>query len=132
MTLKEQIIQLRNEKKTYQQIMETLGCSKGTIAFHIGKGVRQKQVHRQSINRKKFGDELKQLHGAKCKVCDYDRCLEALEFHHINPTTKKFEVMTHGKRGNKKDIIAESYKCMLVCSNCHRELHTGIISIDIN
>ncbi len=129
MTLKEQILKLRNDGKSYNKIMTKLGCSKGTISYHIGFNVRQKQNQRQSIKRKDFGDELKLSHSGKCLVCGYDKCLEALDFHHIDPAQKDFAVLTHHKRRNKQTIIRESNKCMLLCSNCHRELHAGLFMV---
>ena len=28
--------------------------------------------------------------GGKCGICDYDKCVEALEFHHLDPSQKDF------------------------------------------
>ena len=62
--------------------------------------------------------------GYKCSICGYDRCSDALEFHHTNPNEKDFII---GDRNNTQDwpkIKAELDKCILVCANCHRELHS--------
>ena len=67
--------------------------------------------------------------GAKCRRCGYDKCSSALEFHHIDPKTKKFGVRD-GNTRSLKSMIAESEKCVLLCSNCHRELHCGIWKIE--
>lgn len=48
---KNEIIRLRSEGKTYDEIKAILGCSKGTIAYHCGKGQRQKSVERQIKRR---------------------------------------------------------------------------------
>ena len=32
------------------------------------------------------------LLGGKCSICGYDRCIEALEFHHTNPDVKEFKL----------------------------------------
>ena len=51
----------------------------------------------------------------------------ALEFHHINPAEKDFTV---GDRDFKlKDCIEETKKCVLICANCHREVHAGLWDI---
>lgn len=59
-----------------------------------------------------------------CKICGYNKCKQALEFHHIDPTKKEYRIanlITH-----KEDtIIKELEKCVLVCANCHREIHYG-------
>lgn len=44
--MKEEILKLRSEGKTYDQIKEILGCSKGTIAYHCGDGQKEKTRNR--------------------------------------------------------------------------------------
>jgi 5-methylcytosine-specific restriction endonuclease McrA len=60
--------------------------------------------------------------GNKCSVCGYDKCLQALEFHHKMAKDKEFQLSkyTHCSYKVLKD---ELDKCTLVCSNCHREIH---------
>ena len=65
---------------------------------------------------------LVQLSGGKCSLCGYDRCLAALEFHHIDPTTKEYQLSSGNCHSLEKDI-EELHKCLLVCANCHREIH---------
>jgi hypothetical protein len=66
--------------------------------------------------------------GGKCICCGYNKCNEALEFHHLNPEQKKFGF---GKiRANPTTwniIVEELKKCILVCANCHREIEAGLI-----
>lgn len=69
--------------------------------------------------------------GGKCARCGYDRCLSALEFHHIDPTTKCFEIasaLVHPKAWNL--IVDEVKKCVVLCGCCHSELHEGMWSLD--
>lgn len=56
-----------------------------------------------------------------CAICEYNKCNRALHFHHVNPKDKKFNIC----RGAipKKDLIDEVNKCILLCSNCHNEIH---------
>lgn len=49
--MKEQILQLRQQGKTYNEIKEQLGCSKGTIAYHCGEGQKEKSLTRRRINK---------------------------------------------------------------------------------
>lgn len=63
--------------------------------------------------------------GGKCKLCHYHRCRTALHFHHLVPTQKEFCI------GDAMSLVWETVlkeldKCILVCSNCHGELHEGI------
>lgn len=50
--MKERILQLRKEGKTYNEIREIVGCSKGTISYHCGEGQREKYRKRLRKNRK--------------------------------------------------------------------------------
>lgn len=51
--MKEQILELRAQGKTYNEIKEILGCSKSTISFHCGEGQKEKAYSRNNKNRKK-------------------------------------------------------------------------------
>ena len=64
--------------------------------------------------------------GEKCQCCGYDKCITALEFHHLNPEEKDFSFGNNANRSwqNTKE---ELKKCILVCANCHREIHSGLI-----
>lgn len=68
--------------------------------------------------------ELIELFGGKCEKCGYDKNIAAFDFHHINPDEKSFEIKVQMlKYKNDDEILNEALKCMLLCSNCHRELH---------
>ena len=66
--------------------------------------------------------------GSKCQRCGYDRCVNALDFHHVNPEEKEFQISKdiHSWERMKSELD----KCVLLCSNCHRELHGGIWKIE--
>jgi hypothetical protein len=70
--------------------------------------------------------ELLTLAGGKCVVCGYDRCAYNLHFHHVDPSTKSFE-MTMAAGKSIADYLAELAKCVLVCANCHGEIETATI-----
>lgn len=65
--------------------------------------------------------------GDKCSVCGYDRCADALEFHHLDPSKKDFGISSKGYTRSWDKVKEELDKCILVCSNCHREIHSGLI-----
>ena len=60
--------------------------------------------------------------GNKCSICGYDKCIAALEFHHLNPNEKEFH-LGQAKTTNLIKLRSELSKCILVCSNCHKEIH---------
>lgn len=53
MSLKQQILKLRNDGKSYSYIQKELQCSKGTIAYYCGTGQKEKTEHRRILNRSK-------------------------------------------------------------------------------
>ena len=60
--------------------------------------------------------------GGKCERCGYDKCIDALEFHHLNPDEKDFGLSCGDTRSLEK-LKSEVDKCIMVCANCHREIH---------
>ena len=68
--------------------------------------------------------------GGKCAVCGYNKCIQAMDFHHIEPEYKSFTLS--GSHCRKWKIIEEELKkCIVLCSNCHREYHAGQISLPV-
>lgn len=62
--------------------------------------------------------------GGKCEICGYDKNIAALEFHHIDSSQKEFSLDARRLSNSKWDsLIEEANKCILLCSNCHREIH---------
>lgn len=77
--------------------------------------------------RSEFIDLIREQRGGKCQRCGYNNYKGALEFHHIDPSQKDFTV---GDRDFKlKDCVEETKKCVLICANCHREVHAGLWNI---
>lgn len=66
--------------------------------------------------------------GRKCRLCSYSKCAKALEFHHLNGEDKLFSLSSRIR--SVAVIIAEAKKCVLLCANCHREVHDGISSLN--
>lgn len=64
--------------------------------------------------------------GGCCKMCGYNKCLAALEFHHLDPKSKVFSISVSGNTRSWERIKEELDKCILLCVNCHRELHEQI------
>lgn len=65
--------------------------------------------------------------GGKCSSCGYSKCSDALDFHHKNPEDKTDGISAMLSRPKKRSsVIEEIKKCILLCANCHRELHSGM------
>lgn len=72
--------------------------------------------------RRKMKQKAIEYKGGKCSICGYDRCAAALDFHHPDPNEKEFGIAT-GDYKSFENIKEELDKTILVCSNCHREIH---------
>jgi len=59
--------------------------------------------------------------GGKCQKCGYNKCAGAMDFHHLDPKAKDFTIS--GNFGKWENIKNELDKCILLCKNCHSELH---------
>ena len=71
--------------------------------------------------------------GAFCSECGYNKNYSALEFHHIDKTTKKFGITIRECSNNTmQKLIEESKKCKILCSNCHSEFHNPDFTINPN
>lgn len=79
-------------------------------------------------HRKEVKNRIIYVLGGKCACCGYDKCNEALEVHHLNPEEKEFTI---GDSYNLSwDTLSKELRnCVLLCANCHRELHQNLINI---
>lgn len=66
--------------------------------------------------------------GGKCEICGYNKCFRSLQFHHINPKDKLFGIGSSGCTRSWAKVKNELDKCILVCSNCHGEIHDKILT----
>jgi hypothetical protein len=67
--------------------------------------------------------------GGACVHCGYDRCVAALHFHHLDPGTKSFALSREGVTRSFAEAQAEARKCVLLCSNCHAEVESGLTQV---
>lgn len=127
-------ILLRNEKfKTCPKCNLKLELNEKN--FYINKKIQRlynwckKCNHKDTIDRQRKNKRLAvEYMGGKCQICGYNKCFGALEFHHKNPEEKSFSI------SKIKSIKFESQKqeldkCILLCSNCHKETHENAARI---
>lgn len=77
----------------------------------ISNKERQRKTKQLAVNYK----------GGQCIKCGYNKCNAALEFHHTDPTQKDKDYSNYKTSFDK--LKPELDKCVLLCSNCHREHH---------
>jgi predicted nucleic acid-binding Zn ribbon protein len=56
-----------------------------------------------------------------CSICGYDKCGACLDYHHIN--NKRFRISASRFYRMNSETVEELHECMLLCKNCHYELH---------
>jgi hypothetical protein len=75
--------------------------------------------------RKKMRAMVISYKGGKCILCGYNKCIWALDLHHIFGKEKSFGISARGLTRAWKVVKAEADKCVILCANCHREIHAG-------
>lgn len=70
--------------------------------------------------------------GGSCEKCGYNRCLEALEFHHKDPSQKDFSISSKGYTRSWQRVQQELVKCVMLCANCRRESHAELAALRRN
>ena len=76
--------------------------------------------------RQRQKDNIVYVMGGKCACCGYDKCNQALELHHLDSSQKEFTISRNTNRA-WETVCKELPKTIMVCANCHREIHAGII-----
>jgi len=86
----------------------------------------QRRRHRKryrGLHRKRLHEWINNYKLSKgCAICGYNKCAEALDFHH--PGDKDIGIARLSNKDKSiKRIKKEMDKCVIRCANCHRELH---------
>lgn len=111
-----------------EHIFCSTGCRNkyysGNKNFKWKGGVRDTLRDLENAKRRTLTNKIKAVEylGGSCSDCGYNKCIAALDFHHINPNTKDSDIKSLGQR-KWESILKEIKKCKLLCSNCHREHH---------
>ncbi len=93
---------------------------------------REYLIKAVSKRRKKIREMAIEYKGDKCIFCGYKKFSGALDFHHIEKSDKNFGISAKGYTRSWNRVKQELDKCVLVCANCHREIHAGLIKINNN
>jgi 5-methylcytosine-specific restriction endonuclease McrA len=106
--------------------MSTTKKRKETRTYADRKEYMKKAVIKR---RKKLRQMALEYGGGKCIVCKYDKCKRALGFHHLDPKKKEFGISSKGITRSWEKTRKEIDKCVLLCANCHMEVHEGITQL---
>jgi len=91
----------------------------------------RKEYLKQAVTRRRkiLMQKAIEYKGGKCTICGYSKSTRALSFHHLNPAEKSFGISARGITRSWKKVQNELDKCVLVCSNCHAEIHDGLTQL---
>ena len=67
--------------------------------------------------------------GGRCGACGQGFGPAAMEFHHPDPTKKEFAISVDGIYRPWEKIRKELESCVMLCANCHAEIHAGVRSL---
>jgi hypothetical protein len=122
--IKNNFIQSKNSKVCFKCKIE-----KSLTDFYISKS--GKTAYCKSCTTKvctdrkrKFKELCLNYKGSRCERCGYNKCNRALHFHHLDPKQKDFEISEHKSFILSEKVKEELDKCILVCANCHAEIHS--------
>jgi transposase len=108
----------------------------GRTAFvgRVDGGLRCGRCRSEAVSKRRRSVKrmLVEEAGGECILCGYSRCHRALEFHHLNPRTKEFDLGRTGVSRSLARCRAEASKCVLLCSNCHAEVEAGVAAVPLN
>jgi hypothetical protein len=94
-------------RKAYRQWLKTpVGRT-----YRLQSTLRQIQRHRIWIENYKLAQG--------CQSCGFNRWPECLDFDHLDPKTKKFDI-SHKLQLSISTLLKEIAKCQILCANCHR------------
>jgi restriction endonuclease S subunit len=120
---------LYDEIGSVKKVARLKGHSFETVKKYITVKIKKKVSKSEAVIdwRRRTKVKLVEYKGGKCQICDYNKSINALQFHHLNPNEKDFTIS--GKSLSFERLKNEVDKCVLVCSNCHSEIHEGIINL---
>jgi transposase len=117
---KDKIFQLRSEGKSYSQIQKILGCSKGTISYHLGEGQKEKSINTRGRLRTKIREYIQVYkESVGCVDCKEMYPYYMLDLDHLRDKEfgiNRFFTVTVDLEKVKEEMA----KCEVVCANCHR------------
>lgn len=120
---------LYDEVGSLKKVARMKGHSFETVRKYVVTKQKTKTTNSKSVIewRKRTKLKLVDYKGGKCQICDYNKSISALHFHHLDPNEKDFSIS--GKSLSFDKLKLEVDKCILVCSNCHSEIHDGLLKI---
>ena len=88
-------------------------------------------VETVSSRRRRVKEILVAEAGGRCAACGYADFVAVLQFHHVDPATKRFHLGREGVTRSLERARAEARKCVVLCPNCHAEVELGVRELPV-
>ena len=124
--LRARILELRAQGAGFSEIARTVGRCRSTVIRYVCPKERAKSNTWRAQQKRRIKERLIEEAGGKCVLCGYDRCVAALDFHHLDPTEKDLRI---SRCSSYDEAKREAKKCRLLCANCHREVEVGFVKL---
>ena len=81
-------------------------------------------------NKRQYIRQLAERLGCSNPLCHWTAppVARIIDFHHVDRSTKLFQISQH-RFWPTHDLVAEIEKCITLCANCHRLVHSGIVDV---
>lgn len=89
---------------------------------------KKDHYRRNAITNKKLKDYANSIKSIGCNICD-EKEISCMDFHHLRD--KDDNIATILRRGSLKKLKEEISKCIVLCANCHRKVHAGILETGV-
>jgi transcriptional regulator with XRE-family HTH domain len=128
---REELEPLVAEGLTIERIAQRVGVSDSTAKKWLRRhGLQTRGAKRRAalatVRRTGERDVL-----AECFLCGYAKHSVALQFHHVEPSTKSFGLSVRGITRSIAKLREEAEKCVLLCANCHSEVEAGVVELPV-
>ena len=123
---KDEVVKYYLTVKSLRKTADFFNISRDTVRKYIPNElipIKDKISKSQSVInwRKRTKIKLIEYKGGSCEKCNYNKSVSALQFHHLDPKEKDFQI--GGSSYSFENLKKEVDKCILVCANCHIEIH---------
>lgn len=125
---KEKPLSIKYSKESLPEVTEVPHsdkdlCQEISIYLALLPFIKEREVKlAKKCKEKLTREEALGLYGRKCSNCGYDKNMSVLQFHHLKD--KKYHITSLFRNKEPKVLILEELaKCVLLCANCHMEIH---------
>lgn len=97
-----------------------------------GKNAQRYDTRAESVRARRIA--IWQYLAPRCAACGFNQHMSAMDMHHVENKDAEIsslitQVTLTGAVGKVEALLREAAKCVPLCSNCHRMLHAGAISV---